>query len=170
MARHAYSLWLTTPDAYANGRIDAGPLPDGVPARLAEVAPLVNYGLLAGEALGVDIEPAVELLEEVNRSAELRRETYPDAVRLLSDGDLPLLRDVLAAVADALVPAVDRDGHPAGPAGERLVASEHVRVDEHGRAVVGTSRLLAVELAERLPEVARFLDAAARRGLYVVMR
>lgn len=170
MARHAYSLSLTTPVAYAAGRIDPGPLPTDVPARFDEAAPLVNYGLLAGEAVGADIGPAVELLDEVNRSAELRRETHPDAVRLLSDDDLPLLRDVLAAVARRLAPAVDRDGRPAGPAGERLVAHEHVDVDEHGRAVVGTPRLLAVDLAERLPALARFLDAAAQRGLYVVMR
>jgi hypothetical protein len=105
----------------------------------------------------------------VNQSAAIRRETYPHAQRLLSDGDLPVLRDVLAEVAAALAPAVDADGRPAGPAGERLAAAEHVAVDEHGRLVVGTPRLLAVELAERLPELARFLDAAARQGLYVVL-
>jgi hypothetical protein len=169
MAPYAYSLTLTTPSAYADGRLDAGPLPDGISGRFAEAAPLVNYGLLAGEALGVDTAPALELLDEVNRSAEIRRETDPDAAALLSEGDVVLLRDVLAAAAEALAAALDRDGHLVGAPGERLLSHEHVHLDEHGRAVLGTRGPLAVEIAERLPDLVRFLTVAADRELYVVM-
>ena len=169
MAPHAYALKLTTPAAYAEGRIDPGPLPPELPPEYPDAAPLIDFGLLAGEALGVDITPATELLEEVTRSVEIRRETYPDAVRVLSDGDLGLLRDTLTAVASALGAALDRAGHPVGAAGERLAAHEHVRVDDHGRAVVGSRGVLAADLAEELPAVARFLDAAAERELYLVM-
>jgi hypothetical protein len=169
MAPYAYALTLTTPDAYADGRIDPGQLPAGIPAQFADAAPLVNYGLLAGKALGVDVEPAVELLYEVQRSAEIRREVHPDAVRLLSDGDLPILHDVLASVAGRLKAALDRDGHPVGPEGELLMAHEHTHLDDHGRAVLGTRGPLAVELAEQLPDLARFLGAAADQGLYIVM-
>jgi hypothetical protein len=170
MAPYAYGLMLTTPAAYADGRTDAGSLPAGISARFAEAAPLVNYGLLAGEALGVDATPALELLDEVNRSAEIRRETDPDAVALLSDGDVTLLRDVLAAVAERLAAALDRDGHPVGAPGEQLTSHEHVHLDDRGRAVLGTRGPLAVEIAERLPDLVRFLTAAADRDLYVVMQ
>lgn len=169
MAPHAYALKLTTPAAYAAGRIDPGPLPLDLPPEYPEAAPLVDFGLLAGEALGVDITPATELLEEVTRSAEIRRETYPDAVRVLTDGDLGLLRDTLTAVASALGAALDGAGHPVGAAGERLAVHEHVGVDDHGRAVVGSRGVLAANLAAELPAVAQFLDAAAERELYVVM-
>jgi hypothetical protein len=169
MAPHAYALKLTTPAAYADGRIDPGPLPEGLPPEFVDAAPLIDFGLLAGEAVGVDITPATELLEEVTRSAEIRRETYPDAVRLLSNGDLGLLGGTLAEVASALRSALDDAGHPVGAAGERLVAHEHVHTDDHGRAVVGSRGVLAADLASELPEVARFLDAAAERDLFVVM-
>jgi hypothetical protein len=170
MAPYAYGLTLTTPGAYADGAIDAGPLPGEMSGRFAEAAPLVNYGLLAGEALGVDTTPALELFDEVNRSAEIRRETDPDAVALLSDGDVTLVRDVLAAVAERLTAALDRDGHPVGARGEQLTSHEHVHLDDRGRAVLGTRGPLAVEIAERLPDLVGFLTAAADRDLYVVMQ
>jgi hypothetical protein len=169
MASYTYAMELTTPESYAAGRLDAGPLPPDVSARIPDVAGLVNYGLLAGEAVGTDIGAAVELLDEVTRSAQIRRETHPDAVRLLSDDDLPLLRDTFATVADDLAAALDPDGRPVGSAGDRLLASEHVDVDALGRAVIGTPRLLVAGLADGLPELARFLDAGVQRRLYVVM-
>lgn len=169
MAPYAYGLTLTKPSAYAEGRIDSGPLPVGVGGRFAEAAPLISNGLLAGEALGVDTTPALELLDEVNQSAEIRRETDPDAVPLLSEDDVTLLRDALAAVARRLAPALDRDGHPVGAQGERLASHEHVHLDDHGRAVLGARGPLAVEIAERLPDLVHFLTVAIDRGLYVVM-
>jgi hypothetical protein len=169
MVPYAYSLTLTTPGAYADGRIDSGPLPTGITGRFTEAAPVVNYGLLAGEALGVDTAAALELLDEVNRSAAIRREADPEAVPLLSDGDVTLLRDVLSAVAQRLAAALDRDGHPVGADGERLASHADIHLDEHGRAVLGTRGPLAVEIAERLPDLVRFLTVAADRELYVVM-
>jgi hypothetical protein len=170
VAPHAYSLLLTTPEAYQAGGLDPGPLPPDVPAAFPEAAPLVSAGLLLGEILGVDTAEAVEVLAVAARATAIRREADGDAERLLFDGDLEVLRDTFAEIAAAAPAAVDDRGRPAGAAGGRLAASEHVSLDAAGQAFVSTRRIRAADLADRLPDLVRFLDHAARNDLLVVDR
>ena len=170
MAPYAYSLLLTTPAAYQAGELDPGPLPADVPAVFAEAAPVVSTGLLLGEILGVDTREAVEALEVATRATAIRRETDADAERLLFEGDLEVLRSTFADIAAAASAAIAADGRPAGAAGERLSASDHVSLDAAGQAFISTRRIRVADLADRLPDLVRFLDHAARNDLLVVDR
>lgn len=170
MAPYAYSLLLTTPEAYQAGELDPGPLPADVPAVFPEAAPVVSTGLLLGETLGIDTTEAVEALEVATRATALRRETDADAERLLFDDDLEVLRDTFAEIAAASAAAIDADGRLTGAAGERLTDSEHVSLDEAGQVFIGTRRIRVADLADRLPDLVRFLDHAARNDLLVVDR
>lgn len=167
---HRHSLLLTAPEAYQAGHLDPGPLPAGVPPEFPDAAAVVSGGLLLGEILGVDTADAVQTLEVATRATALRRETDEDAERLLFDDDLTVLRDTFDAIAAVAASAVDADGRPAGRAGDRLVQSEHVSLDEDGRAFIGTRRIRVADLADRISDLVRFLDAAARNGLLVVTR
>jgi hypothetical protein len=167
---HTSSLLLTTAPAYQSGRIDPGDLPAGVPPELPAGGPLLSYGLLLGEILGVDTAEAVDTLAVATRATALRRQTDEDAERLLFGDDLPVLRDTFAAIEKAAAPAIDGDSRPAGPAGERIARSEHVALDEHGQAFIGSRALRIGDLVDRLPELVRMLDAAAQRALLVVLR
>jgi hypothetical protein len=170
VAPYAYSLLLTTPEAYQAGELDPGPLPADVPAVFPEAAPMVSTGLLLGEVLGIDTTDAVEALDVATRATVLRRETDDDAERLLFDDDLEVLRDTFADIAAAASAAIDADSRPTGEAGERLKDSEHVSLDEAGQAFIGTRRIRVADLADGLPDLVRFLDHAARNDLLVVDR
>jgi hypothetical protein len=165
---HSSSLVLTTPEAYRDGRPDAGPLPPGIPPVFEDGSRVLSYGLLLGEVLGVDTGPAVELLELSARATALRRELEPDVDRILYGDDLAVLRDALRATADAGEPAIDEHGRPRGELGERLAGSDHVRIDEHGQALIGTRRIRVGDLLDRAGDLAEFLDVALQRDLIVV--
>jgi len=112
----------------------------------------------------------LELLDEVYRSAQIRRETDPDAEPFLSDDDPEVLRDVFSAVAVRLAAAIDRDGRPTDPEGARLLQHSGASLDEDGRVVIGPRGPLAIMLAGKVRCLAAILDTAVSRGLYVVVR
>jgi hypothetical protein len=122
------------------------------------------------QILGVDVQTAIELLDEVYRSAQIRRETDPDAEPFLSDDDPEVLRDVFSAVAVRLAAAIDRDGRPTDPEGARLLQHSGASLDEDGRVVIGPRGPLAIMLAGKVRCLAAILDTAVSRGLYVVVR
>jgi hypothetical protein len=49
-----------------------------------------------------------------------------------------------------------------------LAGSGHVRIDEHGQALIGTRRLRVRDLLDRAGDLAEFLDVALQRDLIVV--
>lgn len=136
------------------------PASSGLPSRLEGAGRTLNYGLLAGELLGVDVEDAGRVIEDVDR--------LPDSIaHLFVEEDLTLLIDTFNRVRDALVAAVDNDGRPVGEGGALLAAHPLVQQMDDGRLAFRSQRVDLADLRVDLELLVRFLAWALDHGLLV---
>lgn len=136
------------------------PPSSGIPSRLEGAGRRLNYGLLAGELLGVEVEAARRLIEDVDR--------LPDTIaHLFVEEDLALLIDTFNRVRAALAAAVDNDGLPVGEGGALLAAHPLVQQSDDGRLAFRSQRVDLADLRSDLALLVRFLTWAVDHGLLV---
>jgi hypothetical protein len=144
--------------------LDADVLPpsgSGIPTRLSGAGRTLNFGLLAGELLGVYVDDARRVIEAVD--------ALPDTVaHVFVDDDLPILVSTFAQIADALDDAVDASGRPTSDAGGRaLAAHQLLQAGADGRLAFRSQHVDVQDLAVELRQLLAFLNWAAAHDLLV---
>jgi hypothetical protein len=133
-----------------------------VPVRLAQAGRTLNFGLLAGEILGIDIEDARRVIEDVGM--------LPDSIaHVFLEDDLDLLLSVFKRVRGALAEAVAEDGRPVGDKGRQLAAHPLVEQPDEGRLSFRSQHVDLADLRFDLDRLCAFLDWAIQHGLLVQM-
>jgi hypothetical protein len=141
--------------------LEKGDLPPTIPVGIERAGLYINHGILAGDLLFVDIEPAVKIVNEIDARDE-------DQDLFIRDGDLTTLIEIFKEIRDKLEGAVDKDGRPYdNEEGRSLDASSLTEKDELGRLYFVSRHLHLMVLMEMLDEMIRLMEYAQKNHLSV---
>jgi hypothetical protein len=142
---------------------DPGALPpasSGVPTRLEQGDRTLSFGLLVGEVLGVYVDDARLLIQDVDQ--------LPDSIaHVFLEDDLAVLIETFDRVRDALAAAVDAEGRPTGEGGRALAEHPLIGQSEAGRLYVRPQRVDLADLVHDLDQLGAFLAWATDHELLV---
>ncbi|HIK17862.1 MAG TPA: hypothetical protein IGS53_21600 [Leptolyngbyaceae cyanobacterium M33_DOE_097] len=167
---HYYALELYTPESPVSTSSETLPWSNEARKRLDDAGLVINHSLLVGEILGENINPAIELLDEINRANRLFEESYENAESssaILYEEDINLLYEIFSKILEHLSAAISHTGQPVGIGGERLLASELVGNDANGVLYLHSRHVELLTLKMKLEELCDFLKFATAQNLLV---
>ena len=139
------------------------PASSGVPARFEQAGRTLNFGLLAGELLGINIEDAQRMIDDVDMLPE-------SIAHVFLKEDIALLLDVLTRVRDTLGGAVDSEARPLGEKGRSLAEHPLIGHSSEGELFFRSQHVDLADLRADLDRMCAFLAWANGHGLLVAKR
>lgn len=136
--------------------------PQGVPEVEERAGLLINHTLFTAELLGIATEDVSWRIEAIWAVPE-------EVMRAFDEEDAAVLAALCEQVEPALGAALEPDGTARGELGSRLLASDLVDLDAHGRPYLLSHRMLFADLRRYLAVFRRFLTFAAEHRLWLLI-